>query len=140
VEITLELCANCNHPRNEHNRFCHHEEIHEDGSHHYCSKKCEGFVEQVGDFDRALAHEIACIGAEDNFDRLEADDYPGAGQGDYDNEDDEALCELCEWQRSFLAETAADELDDDRMDIATPRQIPGVTLNGGPVFENDFEG
>jgi hypothetical protein len=30
------------------------------------------------------------------------------------------------------------DFDDDRMDIDIPRQIPGVSLNGGPVFEDDF--
>jgi len=27
---------------------------------------------------------------------------------------------------------------DDRMDIDIPEPIPGVTLNGGPIFEDDF--
>jgi hypothetical protein len=87
------------------------------------------------ELDRALFHAIMCIGAEDNHDRLELGDYPGAWREDYDNEETE---ELAEWQSSFLAELAAEEFDDID-DIDLPRQIPGVTLNGGPVFEDDFE-
>lgn len=137
MDITEELCANCNHSRNEHNRFCHHEEIHEGGSHHFCSKNCEGFVEQKSGFDRALSHAIACIGIEDSFDRLEAGEYETVFFGCDDFSYDDVI-EGDAYSRQDIEDAPPDFLDDDCMDIDIPRLIPNVTLNGGPVFE-DFD-
>lgn len=70
------------------------------------------------ELDQTLAHELAYIGMEDNFDWLERGDYPGAWREDVDPEDIE---ELSLWQREFLAEKA------------TPQELSGITLNGSPV-------
>ena len=82
------------------------------------------------EFDRALLHEIMCIGAEDNFDLLEAEaeNFPDDGE-------EESPVEPVEDVEDY---ESPDWLDDDRMDIDIPRQIPGITLNGGPVFEDEF--
>lgn len=91
------------------------------------------------EFDRALSREIALIGADDNFDRLvgEAEDlqYP----------EDEPEPETCPDHGELLPcfscarECEMEEFPDYPEPEITEHQIPGVTLNGGPVFEEDFE-
>jgi hypothetical protein len=77
-----------------------------------------------------------------DHDERDCDDFPEAME-DFTAED-EAL-EQAELRREAERledehrEALAFDFDDDRMDIDIPRQIPGVSLNGGPVFEDDFE-
>jgi hypothetical protein len=81
------------------------------------------------------------------------EDIPEDADGDYwpepepmedftqEDEEFERAEERREAERLEIERQEAIAFDslDDGMDIDIPRQIPGITLNGGPVFEEDFE-